>query len=183
MALKQNKSIRINWVNRPNAKLYRKFLSIFCMMRGPSRCSLPRFKIIHGRVGTHPMVIGVSSRMPWRTNFHKLCSSSGDKTPLLKPGFFLPLKFSKNLKKPFFVLLIGSLWETAILNWNPHGRCSDNFAIKPWIPPFGYIPSDFKSKPSIHPQNSFSLFPIYSIKPKNYSLSFRIRPGTCFKHG
>lgn len=90
---------------------------------------------------------------------------------------------AKIWKNPFFVLLIGSLWETAILNWNPHGRCSDNFAIKPWIPPFGYIPSDFKSKPSIHPQNSFSLFPIYSIKPKNYSLSFRIRPGTCFKHG
>ena len=77
MALKQNKSIRNNWVNRPNAKLYRKFLSIFCMMMGPSRCSLPRFKIIHGRVGTHPMVIGVSSRMPWRTNFQKLCSSTG----------------------------------------------------------------------------------------------------------
>ena len=167
MALKQNKFNRNNCLNRPTAKLYRKFLSIFCMMRGPSRCSLPRFKIIHGRVGTHPMVIGVSSRMPWRTNLHKLCSSSGDKTPLLRPGFILPYEFSKNLKKPFFVLLIGSLWETAILNWNPHGRCSDNFAIKPWIPPFCYIPSDFKSEPSILPQNSFPLFPIYSIKPKN----------------
>ena len=108
-------------------------------MRGPSRCSLPRFKIIHGRVGTHPMVIGVSSRMPWRTNFHKLCSSSGDKTPLVKPGFTLPQEFSK-IWKNLFVLLTGSLWETAILNLNPHGRCSDNFAIKPWIPPLCYFP-------------------------------------------
>ena len=161
-----NKSIRINWVIRPTAKLYRKFLSIFCMMRGPSRCSLPRFKIIHGRVGTHPMVIGVSSRMPWRTNFHKLCFSKGDKTPLLKSGF-IRLKSSAKIWKNLFVLLIGSLWETATLNLNSHGRGSDNNTIKPWLPPFCYFPSDFKSKPSPHPQNSFPFFPIYSLKPKN----------------
>ena len=65
------------------------------------------------------------------------------------------LQSSSKIWKNLFALLIGSLWETATLNLNPHGRGSDNFAIKPWIPPFCYIPSDFKSEPSIHPQNSF----------------------------
>ena len=70
-------------------------------------------------------------------------------------------------KKLFFVFLTEPLWETAILNLNPHGRVSDNNAIKTWIPPFGYFPSDYKSKPSPHPQNSFPFFPIFSIEPKN----------------
>ena len=78
------------------------------------------------------------------------------------------LESSAKIWKNLFVLFIGSLWQTAIPSLNPHGRGSDNFAIKTWIPPFGYIPSDFKSKPSIHPQNSFHLFRFIPSNRKIY---------------